>query len=41
MKTFEVEIEVLDETVMEDIEAIIGNALNEAGVDCVFSIKEE
>lgn len=41
MKTFEVEIEVLDETDMEDIEAIIGKALNEAGVDCIFSIEEE
>lgn len=41
MKNFEVEIEVLDETDIEDIETIIVKALNEAGVDCIFSIEEE
>lgn len=41
MKTFEVEIEVQDETTLEEIEEIIGKALDDNGVECMFSVEEE
>ncbi len=41
MKEVKVRIEINDETETSEIEEIIGEALNNEGVDCIYEIIEE
>ena len=41
MKEITVRIEINDDTSTSDIEKIIGEALNNEGVDCTYEIIEE
>lgn len=40
MKEITIQIEINDDTLTSDLEQIIDNALNEAGVDCIYEIIE-
>ena len=40
MKTIMVEIEIYDDSAVEDIEAALEFGLNNAGIDCTYNVKE-
>ena len=40
MKTIMVEIEIYDDSAVEDIEAALEFGLNDAGIDCTYNVKE-
>ena len=40
-KVIKITVEVYDNTSVDTIESIIGEALNDEGIDCTYSIEEK
>lgn len=40
MKTITVEIEIYDDSTVEDVEAALEFGLDDAGIDCTYNVKE-